>query len=408
MSMRRKLTLAMGGFILGMGAVFFLVTLTVVWGILYAFVDVERGDADIVRLGVASSVSFFLILFGLVLVLIALWAASRLARKMTAPLESLMAAIERFGNGEPDARAPVAGGDEIGKVAETFNSMAERIRRSEQLRRQMTADVAHELRTPVTILRGKLEWFQHNNRPVEPVELLPLMDELIRLSRLIDDLHQLSLAEARRLALDVRPVDLGGLLRRVVGHFEPEAEEKGISLELDCGSGSAPASPAPGTDAPGPAMTVMADANRLTQVFANLLGNAVRYTPEGGRIVVRARRLAAAEIAAREKTVTCTGAAIETGGHGWVEVRVADSGIGIEPEHLPHVFERFYRTDEARTRERGGAGLGLAIAKELVLAHGGTIRAESEPGRGTVFTVALPLARVVQEEPEARGDGRQG
>lgn len=310
------------------------------------------------RIGILDSTTFLLILGTLFLVALSLLVAYGLAKWLTAPLRRLIPAIDRLGKGELGIQAPVTTGDEYGKVAKAFNEMSNQLKKAEEIRKHLVADVAHELRTPLTIIRGRLDFLQQSGRPIPPEKLLPLQDELIRLTRLVEDLHQLTLAEAKQLPLERKPTHIPSLLRRILDRVGPEAAKKGIHLSLNDFSGEA---------------TLSVDPNRITQVFLNLLVNALRYTPEGGSVHIRIDR----EERPEEK-------------QNMLRVSVSDTGIGIEPEHLPHLFDRFYRTDPARTRSRGGSGLGLAIAKEFVAAHGGTIEVESKPCRGTTFIVRLP------------------
>lgn len=313
------------------------------------------------RIGILDSTTLLLVVDSLFFVAISLLVAYWLSKRLTAPLRRLIAAIDRLGNGELGIQAPVTTGDEYGKVAEAFNDMSRQLKQAEETRKNLVADVAHELRTPFTILRGKLDYLQQSGRPIPPEQLLPLQDELIRLTRLVEDLHQLTLAEAKKLPLERKPTNIPALLRRVLERIGPEADKKGIRLAMTGFSEEA---------------TIAVDPNRITQVFLNLLVNALRYTPPGGSIRVDIAREAQPDA---EPDL--------------LRVSVTDTGIGIEPEHLPHLFDRFYRSDQARTRSRGGTGLGLAIAKEFVVAHGGTIDVDSEPGRGTTFVVRLPFPK---------------
>ncbi|WP_274361756.1 sensor histidine kinase [Paenibacillus thermotolerans] len=329
-------------------------------GFLYYY-DREVGNISKVKLGVSSSVTFLLLAGSLLFIAVSLLVAYRLSNRVTAPLRELVPVIERLGSGQLGVQAPVVSADEYGKVALAFNAMSAQILKAEEARRTLVADVAHELRTPITIIRGKLELIQQSGESVEPERLLPLQDELIRLSRLVDDLHVLSLAEARKLPLERKPVKVSELLQRVIGHIAADSGNKGIAVTLH---------------RPNNEPLVLADANRIIQVFLNLLVNAVRYTPTGGAVTVKLEEQA-----------------VHAGQPDAVRVTIEDTGTGIAPEHLPFLFDRFYRTDEARARNSGGAGLGLAIAKELVLAHDGAIDVQSSPGRGTAFTVTLPAMR---------------
>jgi two-component system sensor histidine kinase BaeS len=251
-------------------------------------------------------------------------------------------------------RVPVRGSVEMRIVAESFNEMAGQLERSESSRRQLLADVAHELRNPVHVLRGNLQAILDGVYPLNEEELSRLLGQTEHLARLINDLHELSLAEARQLPLHKQPVDLGELTKDAVAAFQPLTTAQGIALRVEL-LGTPP--------------VVEVDPDRVRQTLQNLLANALRHTPAAGHI--------RASVAARA---------------GQAEIAVSDSGAGIAPEHLPQVFDRFFRTDGARDRESGGAGLGLAIAKAIIESHGGALRAESAGlGRGSTFVITLPL-----------------
>lgn len=279
---------------------------------------------------------------------------------LTLPLKKLIAAIERVAQGDLNVKVPVDTKDEYGKVAQTFNDMTFRLREAEETRRRLVADIAHELRTPLSVMQLKLENYQQAGHHVPPEMLLRLHDEVIRLSQLVNDLHILSLAESGRLLLERKPLDLTMHLERIVDDVKYEAEENGLDVCLYTIS-----SP----------VTVMADARRITQVFINLLTNAIRYTPRGGKITVEIED----RVFYRNAFFAC--------------VSVIDTGIGIPAEELPYLFDRFYRVDEARSRHTGGTGLGLSIAHHFVRAHGGFIRVASQSHEGTTFTVFLPIGR---------------
>jgi two-component system, OmpR family, sensor histidine kinase BaeS len=287
--------------------------------------------------------------------LLALIVGAWLARIFTNPLRSMIATMRRIQDGDLQARIHIKSKDEFGEVAATFNEMTDRLWRTEEARRHLVADVAHELRTPLTIMQGQLELIQQGVKPAEPATLLPIQDEVMRLTRLVQDLHQLSLAEVGNLPLNKAPTDVVELVERVVDNFQIEAEERQIQLLFE--------------SAVEHTAILQIDPDRMTQVFVNLLGNALRYTPSGGRVVVRVERA--------DKDI---------------RVSVADSGPGIDEAHLPHIFNRFYRVEGDRSRGSGGTGLGLAIAKEFVEAHHGRIDVSSVVGRGTVFDVWLPLS----------------
>lgn len=313
------------------------------------------------RIGIPISVLFLLTVSAILFIIISLAVAYWLSRRLTAPLNQLIPAIDRLGRGEFGIQAPVTTKDEYGKVAQTFNDMSRMIQNAEDVRRSLVADVAHELRTPITIIRGKLDLAQQSGQPMDQESLLSLQDELIRLTRLVDDLHLLSLAEARKLPMERKVTSLPTLLNRIVDHVTPDADQKSIRI---CLSGE--------SDVP----AVEVDPNRITQVLLNLIVNAIHYTPQGGSI-----------------TIGIGQETIEGSTSGNLRITVTDTGPGIQPEHLPHLFDRFYRTDEARARISGGMGLGLAIAKGFVTAHEGTIDVESIPGKGTTFIVRLPITR---------------
>lgn len=336
---------------------------TIGWAYYY---DSDVANLSKLRIGTPISVVFLVGAGAVVFILLSLGAAFFVSRWLTSPLRRLIPIIDRLGRGEFGIQAPVSSKDEYGKVAQAINGMSAQLARAEEVRRNLVADVAHELRTPLTIVRGKLELLQQGSGEIRPENLLPIQDELIRLTRLVGDLHQLSLAEAGKLPLDLRPTDMAGLLRQAIERVSYEAEAKHIAVCIEA-NGNCPA--------------VSVDAERMMQVFLNLLHNAVRYTPEGGHVLLSLREV---------EGVSSAGPG--AGPIRMLQIRVQDTGPGIAPEHLPYLFNRFYRTDEARVRHAGGMGLGLAIAKEFVSNHRGMLEAESRPGEGTAFIVTLPIA----------------
>lgn len=327
------------------------------------YYDSDVANLSKLRIGTPISVVFLVGGGAVVFMLLSLGAAFFVSRWLTSPLRRLVPIIDRLGRGEFGIQAPVNSKDEYGKVAQAINGMSEQLARAEEVRRNLVADVAHELRTPLTIIRGKLDLLQQGGGQIQPEHLLPIQDEMIRLTRLVGDLHQLSLAEAGKLPLDLRPTDMGKLLREVVERVSWEAEAKNITLSMKV---------------MGNRSIVSADAERMMQVFLNLLHNAIRYTPEDGRVM----------LTLRDVDVAST---VNPSPRPMLQIRVQDTGPGVSPEHLPYLFNRFYRTDEARSRHAGGMGLGLAIAKEFVANHLGTLEAESRPGEGTAFIVTLPI-----------------
>ena len=268
------------------------------------------------------------------------------------PLRKLTRATERIAEGDLPQQVSITSHDEYGQLGESFNHMIENLRRSEQVRQTMTADIAHELRTPVTIIQGTLEAILDGVYSANDETIAPIYEETLHLGRLIDDLRDLAMAEAGELHLDREPTDLGTLIRSVsdvvITPLE-SAPEVDVTVE--------PAMP-----------LVSVDPKRFRQVIVNLLSNALRHTPSDGRIEISICLV-----------------------HEEAEITVADTGTGIDPDDLEHLFERFYRGDPARNRT-GGSGLGLAIVKQWVEAHDGRIRAENRPAGGARFVVTLPVA----------------
>jgi signal transduction histidine kinase len=271
-----------------------------------------------------------------------------------APVEVLTAAARRMEAGDLSQRVEVSSHDEIGDLAHAFNSMADGLTRLEELRRQMVTDVAHELRTPLSNIRGYLEALQDG--VVEPDEgvINSIYEEAMLLNRLVDDLQELSLAEAGQLGLERRPTALVDVVDGAIEAASPQAAGEDLALSVVVPEGL-------------PLVDI--DPQRIGQVLRNLLCNAMTHTPPGGEIAITAH----------------------TRGR-WVAVCVRDTGVGIAEEDLPYIFDRFYRADRSRARATGGAGLGLGIVKQLVEAHGGRIEVESVVGRGTQFTFTIPMA----------------
>ncbi|MFN3286333.1 MAG: sensor histidine kinase, partial [bacterium] len=263
----------------------------------------------------------------------------------------LRAAARAIAAGRLDQRVRAAGGA-IGEVAEAFNAMAARLEADERLRREFLAAVAHELRTPLANVQAHLEAFLDGVAEPTPERIAALHTQTVLLSRLVSDLRDLTLAQAGALPLQHTRVDLGEVCREVVEALQPWFEERGVTAELH----------AEGT------VQAWGDPQRVRQVVQNLVHNAVRFSPPGGRV-----RL----------WLAVRGA--------WAEVAVEDQGPGISPEDLERVFEPFYRADPSRSRQGGGSGLGLAVVKHLVLAHGGTVWAERRPEGGSRFVVRLPV-----------------
>jgi two-component system OmpR family sensor kinase/two-component system sensor histidine kinase BaeS len=277
-----------------------------------------------------------------------------LSRGMSRPLVHLTEATREVADGDLNVRVPTHYPGEAGELALAFNQMTEDLARADELRRNMTADVAHELRTPLSIIRGKLEGVLDGVYPATAEHLEPIVEETELLTRLVEDLRLLSHAEAGQLKLEKQPMNVIDLLRDARVNFGPQADDRGVMLALDL---------------PAELPRVMADRRRIAQVLGNLLSNALRHTPEGGCVTLSATQ--------DEEAITVT---------------VADTGMGIRSEDMPYVFERFWRGDASRSRTSGGTGLGLAIAKQLVEMHGGAIGVDSTLGKGTVFWFAVPIA----------------
>jgi signal transduction histidine kinase len=300
---------------------------------------------------------------------------------MTAPLRRLTAAAEAVAQGDLSQRVPPGPDDEIGSLGNAFNRMAGSLEQAEDLRRHMVADIAHELRTPLSVIQAQVEAIQDGVFPADAEHIQPIHEETLLLKRLVDDLRTLALADAGQLALTPMPVDLDELARRAVSRFEPQATEKGVVLTAD----SSPALP-----------TANLDPQRMDQVLGILLDNALRHTPPGGRIrlSVGPSPLTPGPPLLSPKFGRGERGQGEWGEGGWLRLSVADSGPGIPPDDLPHVFDRFWRGEKSRSRAGGGSGLGLAIAKQLVEAHGGRIHAESAAGQGATFVIDVPVTIV--------------
>lgn len=283
-------------------------------------------------------------------------AGAWLSHTLAAPLQRLEEGAQAITARDLSHRVPVQGSREIRAVADSFNQMAARLETAETLRQNLLADVAHELRHPVHILKGSLQAILDDVYPLDKEEIARLVDQTHHLTALINDLHELAQAEAQQLPMDKQPTDVAQLVKDVTAVFKPAAAARQIDLRVEL-LGAIP--------------TLDVDASRMRQVLHNLLDNALRYTPENGRIRITVEQTAAG-----------------------LQIQVADSGAGIKPDDLPHVFDRFYRADSARSREQGSAGLGLAIVRAIVEAHGGSV-AVASPGlnQGSTFILTLPQTK---------------
>jgi signal transduction histidine kinase len=310
---------------------------------------------------------------GLAALILSTLLALLLGRSIARPLRRVTAAAEAISEGETGARAPVSGPSEVEALARSFNSMADQVEAAQQSQRDLVANVSHELKTPLTSIQGFSQAIL-DGTVAEPEAIGRAADiiheEARRMRRMVDDLLILARFDAGQVEMRHEPLELGTLLRGCAEKLAPQAQEASVALEVD-----APEK-----------LCVTGDADQLDQVFTNLVDNGVAHTPPGGKVTLAARIVHGQETMpsrAHEKAQSRAEQA--------VEVTVTDSGEGIPPEALSRVFERFYRVDKAR-RRRSGAGLGLAIAKEIVAAHGGTITAESVVGLGSRFTVRIPIA----------------
>lgn len=288
-------------------------------------------------------------------ILAAIAASVFTTRRIVQPIQAMMRASQRISAGDYHHRVVPPSQDELGALAESFNQMADTLDRTEHRRLDLIGNVAHELRTPLASIKSSLEGLIDGVIPSEPATFLALEREVSRMQRLVRDLEELSRVEAGQIRLELKPIDLAELIGIVGERLRSQFEDKRVALRFDIPAGLP---------------TVNADASRLTQVLLNLLGNALQYTLSTGSVTVHVWR---------ERNELC--------------VAIQDTGVGIAPEHLPHLFERFYRVDKSRSRAGGGSGIGLTIAKHLIEMHDGRLWASS-PGQnqGSTFTFALPLA----------------
>jgi two-component system sensor histidine kinase BaeS len=279
-----------------------------------------------------------------------------MSRSLVAPLRAMTAASQRIADGTYSERVRVGTEDELGQLAAQFNRMANKLEQTESLRRRLIGDVAHELRTPLTTIQGSAEGLIDGVLPANQKTYQQIYREAERLGRLVDDLQELSRVEAGAFPLDLQPVAPSSLVSAVIERLRHQFDEKGVALV---------------SAVPPDLPPVLVDEDRIGQVLVNLVGNALAYTSPGGRVEV------AACLDGKQ-----------------VQFSVSDDGIGISAEHLPHLFERFYRVDKSRARRAGGgSGIGLTIARHLVEAHAGRIWAESEgEGRGSRILFVLPSA----------------
>lgn len=304
-----------------------------------------------------SAVHQSLLWVGLGMVVLSVAISYVVIKAMTRPLSTLTDAVRSIGHGDYGKTVPVERLDEVGLLSETFNDMSRQLQKNDHMRRQLFANIAHELRTPLAILQGNLEGMIDDVIPCDKKMLLSMEDETLRLSRLVQDLRDLSLAEVNELVLHKKDVDMNTLLRRAVNMMEPLFDEKSLHLTIHLAE-SLP--------------LAFMDPDRINQVIYNILNNALRYVPEGSAITIS------------------TETAIQDGKE-YVKTTISDTGPGINPDDLKQIFQYFYRGEKSRNRHSGGSGIGLALAKQFVISHGGMMEAFSEEGKGTAFVFYIPL-----------------
>ncbi len=291
---------------------------------------------------------------------IALLMARWLARGLTQPLRDMAKAARLLELGDYSVRVHARSRDEVGQLAAAFNRMSGELEQLERSRRDLVANVSHELKTPITAIRAHLENLLDGVEQPNPETLQVMLTQSERLGRLVEQLLDLSKLESGEVPLHREDVALSSLVAQVVSEIDVARSDRGVAVH---------------SRVPDDLPPIDADRERVHQVLFNLVDNAVRFTPEGGEVAIGAHRH-----------------------NGSVQITVTDTGVGISAEHLPRLFERFYRIDSARAREDGGTGIGLAIARSVVEAHGGHIKAESEQGKGSIFTFDLPVATAASQE----------
>lgn len=278
-------------------------------------------------------------------------------REIMRPLSTLTGAVQKVRTGSYGQTVSVERHDEVGVLTESFNEMSEELARNDKMRRQLFANIAHELRTPLAILQGNLEGMIDDIIPTDKKILLSMADETVRMGRLIQDLRDLSLAEINELTLHKEAADINVMLERAVSMLQPLCDEKNLTVRLNLSR-----------DLP----SLVIDVDRINQVIYNLLNNAIRYIERGCAITV--------------STLP-----VRVDGKSYAQVQIADTGKGIAPKDLEHIFQYFYRSEQSRNRKSGGSGIGLALAQQFIRSHGGNIWADSTVGKGTTFTFILPL-----------------
>ena len=314
-----------------------------------------------------SRINNYFWIAGIIAVVVALLLGIFLTRQITRPIRELNAGAEHLSKGDLSHRVKIRSKDEIGKLAESFNEMAQKLDDSEKSRRRLVSDVAHELRTPLTIIQGTVDGIVDGIFQPDRKHLDSIREQTVLLTHLVNDLRDISLAESGQLRLDRMSTNIVDLIQRKLNQFEFGANRKKVQLKLE-------------TQAEIPPINI--DPKRIEQVITNLLSNAIRYTPEDGRVTISLKTVDSDTFADKYSLV----------------ISFADTGEGIPAEHLSHIFERFYRVETSRSRNEGGVGLGLAIVKQMVQAHGGQVWVESLAGKGSTFYFSLPYESLPVEK----------
>ena len=314
----------------------------------------SQRSPDALAILLSNTINRYLLWGAALAIAIALILTFILSRRILSPIRTLGNTARKLGKGDFSQRVRIQDRGEVGELAKTFNSMADDLERTEKLRRNMVADIAHELRTPLSNVSGYLEAIRDEVIKPEPSTIASLSEEVDLLSRLVDDLQELALADAGELKLNRQSEDITQLIQQAVKAVQTKVLAKGLEINVDITANLS---------------SVNIDYQRISQVLRNLLENAIKHTPNGGKITVSAVQQ-----------------------ESFIRVNVEDDGEGIPAEDLPNMFERFYRVDKSRTRHAGGSGLGLTIAKRLVESHGGTISVQSELGKGSCFSFTLPAS----------------
>ncbi|MFQ5419526.1 MAG: sensor histidine kinase [Anaerolineae bacterium] len=350
------------------GVIFLVVALPLIIGVAVTYFDpdiaqrrpeiiqeIPTETLERLREAARRAIPFEIMRLSLIGAAVGIGAGMWMAKSLAEPLSRLADATKAIGRRDFSRRVAESGTEEMQAVAHAFNEMASELEQAETVRQNMLADVAHELRTPITVIQGNLRAMLDGVYPLTPEEVAQLYDQTRLLTRMVDDLRVLAQAEAHQLPLNRVAVNVAELVEETAVSFRPLAQQQEITLRVEL-LGKLP--------------TIQADRDRLAQSVQNLLNNALRHTPPGGYVCLQLEQTA-----------------------DWVEIRVRDDGEGIAPDHLPHVFDRFYRTDKARARDTGGAGLGLAIVKAIVETHDGRVLAHSNgSGQGSTFTIQLPVS----------------